>query len=329
MKGMELTNTPLARMGGIIPALITPYDGDGGIHEELLAALVRHLMAKGVAGFYVGGSTGEGLLQTVEERKRVLEAVLQETEGKVPVIAHVGAMDTATCAELARHAARAGADAVSAVTPFYYRHGPEQIRRHYLEIADAAGIPLIVYHFPGLTGARLPADFVGELAAAHEGIAGLKFTSRDMYEMQQILDVCGENFRVYNGSDECALAGFATGACGAIGSTFNIMPELFVALHRHCTEGNWLEARRLQVEANRLIRELLKYDVIAFEREVLRLQGFNVGPPRRPIQQLTETERREIRAIAEQFPFLGVAGQTWKKGGGGVDGGGSNAGRMV
>lgn len=295
-------------MDGIIPALITPYADDGGIHGELLRTLVRHLMAKGAAGFYVGGSTGEGLLQTVEERKRVLETVLQETDGKVPVIAHVGAMDTASCVELARHAARAGADAVSAVTPFYYKHGPEQIRRHYLDIAEAADIPLIVYHFPGFTGAQLSADFVGELAAACESIIGLKFTSRDMYEMQQIIDICGEDFLVFNGSDECALAGFATGACGAIGSTFNIMPELFVALHRHCAAGQWSEARRLQYEANRLIRELLKYDVIAFEREMLRLQGFDVGPPRKPIRQLTDTERREIRAIAERFPFLGVAG---------------------
>jgi len=293
-------------MSGIIPALITPYADDGSVHEDLLVRLVRHLMAKGAAGFYVGGSTGEGLLQTVEERKRVLEVVLQETGGKVPVIAHVGAMDTATCVELARHAARAGADAVSAVTPFYYKHEPEQIRQHYLDIADAAGIPLIVYHIPGYTGAELTAVFVGELAAAHVGIVGVKFTSRDMYEMQQIIDICGEEFLVFNGHDECALAGFVTGACGAIGSTFNIMPELFAALHRHATEGNWFEARRLQYEANRLIRELLKYDVIAFEREVLRLQGFDVGPPRKPIRQLSESERREIRAIAERFPFLGV-----------------------
>ena len=148
-------------------------------------------------------------------------------------------------------------------------------------------------------------DFYRELSRV-DGIIGIKFTSKDMYEMQQILDVCGEDFLVFNGPDECCLAGLATGACGAIGSTYNIMPEKFMALYRHVREGRLQEARAIQFEVNRLIRELLKYDFIAFEREILRLQGFDVGNPRKPLQQLTDAQRGEIRAIAERFPFLGV-----------------------
>lgn len=293
-------------MKGIIPALITPYNEKDEINEPVTRALVQHLMKKGVAGFYLSGSTGEGFLQSVQERQQFLEIVLDEVKGAVPVIAQVGAMDTRTCTELTRHAAKAGATAVSAVAPFYYKHGPEQIKRHYLDIVEAADIPLIIYHFPELTGVKASVAFYQELSRIG-GIIGLKFTSKDTFEMQQLIEACGEDFLVFNGPDECCLAGLATGACGAIGSTYNIMPEKFVELYRLVQQGQLAEARSIQYEVNGLIRELLQYDFIAFVREILRLQGFEVGNGRKPIQQLTDEDRRRIRAIVAKFPFLGVA----------------------
>jgi N-acetylneuraminate lyase len=290
---------------GIIPAMLTPYGDDGAIHEERTRRLARHLLDQGVAGLYLLGSTGEGFLLTPDERKQVLEIVLDEVKGQVPVIVHVGTMDTATTVELTRHAARAGADAVSAVAPFYYKHRPQEIRNHYLDIVRAADIPLIIYHFPDYTGVSATASFYGELAKVDQ-IIGLKYTSKDTFELQQIIDVCGDDFLVYNGPDECLLAGLATGCCGAIGSTYNIMPRVFIELLQAFREGRWEEARSKQAAANRVIAELLKYDFIAFEREILRLQGIPVGAPRKPIQQLTPEQRESIRAFAEQHPILGI-----------------------
>ncbi|WP_409342306.1 N-acetylneuraminate lyase [Paenibacillus sp. MBLB4367] len=288
---------------GIIPALITPYDGSGAISEPATRKLVRHLLNERVNGFYLSGSTGEGFLQSVAEREAFLEIVVDEVRGAVPVIAHVGAMDTATCLELTKHAAQAGADAVSAVAPFYYKHGPEQVRGHYLDIANAADIPLILYHFPAMTGVQSTVRFYEELSK-EENIIGVKFTSKDTFELQQLLEACGPDFLVFNGPDECLLAGLAVGCCGAIGSTYNIMPALFGELYLSFREGKWDEARALQAKANRVIAELLKYDFIAFEREILRLQGIDAGLPRKPIQQLTEEERTQIRLFAEQTGFL-------------------------
>jgi N-acetylneuraminate lyase len=139
-----------------------------------------------------------------------------------------------------------------------------------------------------------------------DGIIGLKFTSKDTFEMQQLIEACGKDFLIFNDPDESCLAGLAVGACGAIGSTYNIMPEKFVSLYNHFQQGNLREARVIQYELNGLIRELLKYDFIAFEREILRLQGFEVGNARKPIQQLTDVQRLEIRKVAEQFSFLGI-----------------------
>lgn len=283
---------------GIIPALITPYDETGSISEPATRKLVRHLLDKGVDGFYLSGSTGEGFLQTIHERERFLEIVADEVRGTVPVIAHVGAMDTATSVALTKHAAQAGADAVSSVAPFYYKHGQEQVRGHYFDIALASDLPLIIYHIPALTGVQSSVRFYEELSQSDK-IIGVKYTSKDTFELQQLIEVCGPDFRVFNGPDECLLAGLAVGCCGAIGSTYNIMPELFVELFRQFRSGQWEEARVLQVKANRVIAELLKYDFIAFEREILHIQGFEVGLPRKPIQQLTDEERQQIRHFAQ------------------------------
>jgi len=302
---MSSNRTKYAQMQGIIPALITPYEDDGSISDSRTRKLVRHLINEGASGFYLSGSTGEGFLQSAEERMSFLELVVDEVKREVPVIAHVGTMDTATAVQLTKHAYQAGATAVSAVTPFYYKHGSEQIKRHYIEIAEAADIPLIGYHFPDLTGSKQSADFYRELSGV-DNIIGLKFTSMNTYEMQQIMDVCGDDFLVFNGPDESCLAGLSMGAFGAIGSTYNIMPAKFVELHRLFRAGRIDEARAIQYEVNRVIQELLKYDFIAFEREVLRLQGFDTGLPRKPIQQLTDAQRADIYETVKRFPFLNV-----------------------
>lgn len=281
---------------GIIPALITPYDQEGNINELVTRQLIRHLLSKGVHGFYISGSTGEGFLQTIEERKNFMDIVLDEVSSEVPVIVQVGAMDTNTCIDLTKYADQKGADAVSAVAPFYYNHESKEVREHYLSIVKAADIPLIIYHFPSSTGVNSSTQFYKELSQ-EKNIIGVKFTSRDVFEMQQVINSCEEDFLVFNGPDEICVAGLTMGAKGAIGSTYNIMPELFVTLYNEYKSGNIQKAVALQYKANALIKELLKYNFIAFEKEILRLQGFEVGLGRKPIQQLTGKEKDEISGI--------------------------------
>lgn len=293
------------RYEGIIPAMITPYTVEGKISEEVTRKLVRHLRNQGIAGLYLSGTTGEGFLQTIEERQHLLEIVLDEVKGAIPVIAQVGALDTATSIKLTKHAAQVGADAVSSVAPFFYKAGPKEIRAHYLDIASAAEIPLIIYHFPELTGVDSSTEFYAELAQT-DGIAGVKFTSKDTFELQQLIAACGNDFLVFNGPDECCLAGLAVGCCGAIGSTYNIMADTFVTLYQRFQSGDLVGARKMQYEANTVIKELLKYNFIAFEREVLRLQGIDTGQPRKPLQQLTDEQRLAIRTFAETMPLLNV-----------------------
>lgn len=290
---------------GIIPALITPYDSAGNISESAAAALIERLLSKGVRAFYVSGSTGEGFLQTAEERKSFLEMSLNIVNRRVPVIAQVGSLDTNTSLELTRHAERAGADGISVVAPFYYRYTLAEVKRHYLAVAAAADLPLIIYHFPEYTGVLASARFYEECAAT-ENIVGVKFTSRDMFEMQQIIGRCSDDFMVYNGPDECLLAGLSIGCKGAIGSTYNMMPALYVELFDSFRQGGLERARSLQYEANRVIAEMAPYNFIAFVREILRLQGIDTGQARRPIAELTDEQRSAIRELAEKHSCLGI-----------------------
>lgn len=296
---------PVHEWKGLFPALITPYDQHGRVDEQALRTLVRHLLKRNVDGFYVGGSTGEGFLQTAEERKRVLEVAVDEIAGAVPVIAHVGTMDTKTAEELAAFAEQVGANAVSAVTPFYYKHALPELKQHYMDIANASELPLIVYHFPALTGVSVPVDFYAELSQ-HERIVGVKFTSKDLFEMERLMDECGRTFAVFNGHDECLLAAMAVGADAAIGSTYHMMPDTYRELMLAFRRGDLETARFKQAEANRVIAEMLKYDTIAFIREVLRLQGVDTGHSRRPMQRLDEDEARAVREFVASQPCLQV-----------------------
>lgn len=290
---------------GIIPALITPFHDTGELNEQATRQLVSHLIEQGVHGFYACGSSGEAFLLSPEERMRYLEIVLDETAGRVPVIAHVGTMDTDTSVKLARHAAEAGAVAASAVPPIYYKHGLQQLKQYFVDLAREGGLPVILYHIPDLSGISPAPDFYRELSEV-DGIVGIKFTAHNMFEMQQILSSCGPDFKLYHGYDEVLISGLAMGATAGIGSTYNIMPKAYIQLREAFLSGNIATAREIQYKVNEVIRVMAKYNFIAFLREVLRLQGIDTGYARKPLQQLDWKDREEIRDALAKFDFLNV-----------------------
>ena len=133
---------------GVIPAVLTVFEQDENIDEIGMRQLISHLIHKGVYGLYLTGSTGEGFTMSVEERMRVVEIVMDEVAGRVPVVVHVGAIGTKLSIELAKHAERVGADGISSVPPFYWRFNEDQIVNYYEDIATATSLPMIVYNVP-------------------------------------------------------------------------------------------------------------------------------------------------------------------------------------
>lgn len=282
---------------GILPALLTPMDADGAsVNHATLQRLVELHIQRGVAGFFVCGGSGEGLLLTPAEREAVLATVVAAVRGRAAVIAHIGALDTATAARLAAHAAGLGVDAVAAVPPVYFRVDDLALVDHYRLIADAAGgTPVYLYNIPSATGVEINARVLARLLEL-PAIRGIKHSSYDLYDMRTMIELAPGRLTVLSGFDEVCLAGLCMGAHGAIGSTYNVMPATFTALYRAVQSGDLAQAQDLQFRANRVIKALLSVPLIAGLKAVLTDWGYDCGGPRRPQRPLSAAERERLLA---------------------------------
>ena len=293
---------------GVIPAVLTVFDKAENIDEDGMRQLVSFLIKKGVNGLYLTGSTGEGFTMTSEERKKVVEIVMDETAGRVPVVVHVGAIGTKISIELAKHAESVGADGISSVPPFYWRFNENQIIKYYEDIANSCSIPMIVYNVPlaGLLGMNA----IKRLAKI-ENVKGIKYTALSQYEITQIKDEVGEDFLVYSGADEMAMSGLISGADGIVGSFYNIMPELFINIYNAVQNKDFDEAKRLQKQAVEVIMYSLQLpSFYAGMKVVLRWMGVNAGYCRRPFENLTEEEegkfKEGFKKLKETYDLKGI-----------------------
>lgn len=281
----------LDRIHGVLPAILTPFDRQGQVNLSVLGELTEHLLNQGVSGFFVCGSTGEGVLQTEEERQAVAKKVVDTVGGRVPVMVHVGAPATETSIALARHAAEIGADAVASIPPPIYRHDTASIAEHYLLIGQATDVPLYVYANPVTD----PVGLMRRLRAEAPTLHGIKFTSHDLYSLSLIVQIDGGALNVLSGADEVALGALAMGADGIIGSTYNALPGVFINIAAALKSGNVAEARRLQHAANRVIEVILRGPIIPRTKELVRLLGIDLGDARRPFRPLSDAERKAFR----------------------------------
>lgn len=288
---------------GIFSALLTPFDEAGKLDETSLRTLVSVSIKRGIDGFYVCGSTGEAFLLTHEERKRILEIVVDETAGRIAIICHIGAIGTDFTIELGKHAQITGADAVSSIPPFYYKFSADEVIGFYRDVADAIDLPVIPYNFPALSGVNLTVDLIRQLRR-HPGITGVKFTSNDLYQLER-MKLDDPELIVYNGFDELFLAGLAMGADGAIGSTFNFMPEKFLGIRKRVLAGDLNGARELQNQANEVIQVVIQTGkALNAQKYLMDLQGIPCGSCRSPFIPLTDTDRANLESIAKRYLVL-------------------------
>ncbi len=295
----------LEKLEGIIPALLTPYDADGEVKVEGLEKFLSFFIDRGCAGFFVGGSTGEGPLQTPAERCCFIEAVVKTVAGQVPVVAHVGALSTRDACEIARFAAEAGADAVGSVMPIYYRVGTRGAVEYYRAIGEAAGLPLLIYYLAGATAGTVDAEIFAENFAKLPHVFALKYTSPDLEMFRQIIELTGGKLNMIMGCDQLVLPALTLGADAAIGTSYNFMPEIYVALYKHYRRGAIKEAQELMIRAFRIIHLLKrKYPILEACREIARMRGLETGHCRGPIPDMTPEMRQELRADLEALDFF-------------------------
>ncbi len=273
---------------GIFPAFYACYDDNGNVSPERVRGLTRFLIAKGVQGLYVGGSSGECIYQSVEDRKITLENVMAEARGQIAVIAHVACNNTADSMELARHAERLKVDAIASIPPIYF-HLPEYaIAAYWNDISSAApNTDFIIYNIPQLAGVSLTQSLLREMLK-NPRVIGVKNSSMPVQDIQIFKDLGGENFIVFNGPDEQYLSGLAAGASAGIGGTYAVMPELFMKVYSLFKEGRMEEARVLQNEICRIIYCFCGThgNMYAALKAILRKQGVEAGGVRKPLAAL-------------------------------------------
>ncbi|SFN62256.1 dihydrodipicolinate synthase family protein [Mycetocola miduiensis] len=287
---------------GIVPALLTPYFSDGTVNHAVLAEMTESLVAQGVHGFYVGGSTGDGVLQTAEERLACVATVASAAANAVPIIAHIGTNSTAETIRLANGAIERGASAVSAITPSVPLRLAE-ISAHFRSVASSVDAPFIAYNFPGRTGVTLSLDFFAELSD-EPNIVGVKYTSLDVFQLGLLARFDNERFAVWNGNDEVIYGGLIAGAKGAIGSTFNVAPALYLRQLDAFRQADQTLAADVQREITDFVSDVVKIDVLAFLREIMQLQGFEMGEPRQPLRRLTADEQAWTRSVFDRSSVL-------------------------
>ena len=280
----------IAKYEGIFPAFYACYDAEGGINPEAVRALTRWFIEKGVKGLYVGGSSGECIYQSKEERKVVLENVMAEAKGKLTVIAHVACNNTADSQELAAHAESLGVDAIASIPPIYFHLPPYAIAKYWNDISDAApNTDFIIYNIPQLAGVALNVPLLKEMLKNPRCI-GVKNSSMPTQDIQMWRD---EGAIVFNGPDEQLISGLVMGAIGGIGGTYGAMPELYLKLYQCVKEGRLDTALEIQNDCCRIIYKLCSGhgNMYAMIKEVLRKMGCpDCGSVRAPLAELVESD---------------------------------------
>lgn len=289
----------MANFKGVFPALLTPFTKDDKINHKAIDQLIKLNIKKNVNGFYVGGSTGEGLLLTIDERKELFEAASCANAGKTTMIAHVGTINTKHAIEMAKFAEECGYDAISAVAPFYYGFTVEMIKNYYLEIANSVSIPMIMYNFPGASSFKLTNE-IAESIFENKKFIGIKHTTPDLFQLQQFKTI-KQHPIVYNGFDEMFVAGLSMGADGGIGSTYNFMAEKFVSMYNAFANGYIDKARTIQYQVNSIIAKLIRYGVFAMEKGILNEMGIDMGECRRPFMPLNDKGKKACKDIVKEL----------------------------
>lgn len=285
------------KVTGVIAAMVTPCSPDGAtVDGNALPGYLEFLIAAGVDGLFIGGTTGEGPVLQCEEKISLFHQVVEAVAQRVGVIAHVGDVSTRQAVRLAIGAAEAGADAVAAVTPYFYHYDDEAIYDYYKAIADAVPqLPLYAYNIPQNAGNLLSSRLYGMLAATLPSFAGVKTSSPDLMLLGEYLH-CDTVRRtdVFVGCDGLDLAGLVCGARGIVSGNCSAFPEPFVRLMRAITDADFPLARKIQSCIDELRKITYDGRKLAIYKEALKLRGVPVGGVRAPLRPLPADEREEL-----------------------------------
>lgn len=282
---------------GVWVALVTPWDEDRAEpRREALRSLIMRFVSVGVDGLFVLGTTGEGFLFSVEERKIFLEVILEEVNGRLPVIVHVGHELTKVAVDLARHAQKVGARAVSLTPPSRYRLDWQELEDYFVAVAEAVSdLPVLLYDIPSGGCNALGATLLAQVHERASNIVGAKVSRSDWSAWEEYLRLAG-SLVILVGNDLMCFPLILSGAVGIVSGPANVFPEFYVELFRRIKEKDVEGALRCQSFVNRLCQILHYGQPLAYIKDALQKLGWEVGEVRRPLRALSLEEQEQLRA---------------------------------
>lgn len=289
---------------GVITAMTTPFDDNDRIDYEAIKEQTEFLISKGVNALYPCGTTGEMLLMSIEERKKVAKTVVDQAKGRVIVYIHVGAMTQKDTVELAKHAYEIGADGIGIVTPIFFHMTEGELVNYYSVIAHSVPetFPIYLYSIPQLAKNDITAELAQKIATKNKNIVGIKYSYPDTERIQDLLTVNNGNFSVVMGPDRLFLPGLLMGCSGTVSGCSGPMPEYFVEIYKAYTEGNIERAAKIQREAVQAVKVLRGGSRLEIFKETLNMRGLRGGHVRAPLMDLSDEEREIIHQ--EIMPYL-------------------------
>lgn len=290
-----------AQLCGVLTALATPFTADGKIDVPQLRFLVDRSIDGGVNGVVACGSTGEFAALSTDERRLVVETVVEHTAGRVPVVAQTGATSTAEAIRTSRHAQEVGADVLMLVTPYYEPLSLPETTDYIRTVAEAVEVPVMLYNIPAATGVNLDHETVGELARSVENIRYIKDSSANMEQANQLIHHHSEHIGTFIGWDSLILAALTEGATGVMAGAANVAPAEIVAVYQAVLAGDIAKA---QSEWNRiypLIDALISVPFVAAIKATLGVLGHPIGTPRRPTADLDPASLARIEKLVAEL----------------------------
>ena len=293
----------ISNLHGCGTALVTPFKQDLSIDEDSLRRFIEFQIVGGIDFLVPCGTTGESATLSDEEQRRVIQIVLDEASGRVPVIAGAGGNNTAHVIKLARECERLGVDGLLSVSPYYNKPMQEGLFQHFKAVAEATTLPIIVYNVPPRTNVNILPDTIARLAEL-PNIVGVKEASGDISQIAEIITRVPPEFKVFSGDDSMTLPLIALGGVGLISVAANEAPAQMTAFVRACLENRWDQARRL----NRELWDLMKVNFIETSpgpvKAALVLMGKIEETCRLPMVPVKPETRDKLRSVLDDLKLI-------------------------
>lgn len=299
---------------GTATALVTPFKKDGSVDEQALRDLVEFQLKGKVEALVPVGSTGEGATLTEAEQSFVVETVVDQTNGRVPVIGGASSNSTLKAVALARQVKNCRADAILSVAPFYNKPTQEGIYRHFSAIADAVEMPLVVYNVPGRTSSNIEPSTIVRLADEIPFVVGVKEASGNLAQIMEILRNRPEGFGVWSGDDNFTLALAALGADGIISVVSNEAPALFSEMVRLALKGKLQRARELHYKLLPLMNANFMESNPIPVKAAMSLMGMMENVVRLPLVEMSEANKIKMEKILDDLELIPRPGEEGEEG---------------